>query len=54
MSIDANDFEYVYHNYNNIIDNLITKENRTEKQNKLLSEALLMDKLIYDSRYGDD
>lgn len=52
MSINANDFEYVYKNYNNIIDDLISKNNRTERENKLLSDALLMDKLVYDSQYG--
>ena len=52
MSIDANDFEYVYHNYNKIIDDLCFKNNITKREDKLLKEALLMDKLIFDSRYG--
>lgn len=54
MSIDAGDFEYVYHNYNNLIDKIsvVPKEKRTKREDKLLGEALLMEKLIYDSRYG--
>ena len=54
MSIDAGDFEYVYNNYNRIIDDVtsIPKEKRTIRQDKLLSDALLMDKLIFDSRHG--
>lgn len=52
MSIDAEDFDYIYHNYNKIIDDLSCKNNITKREDKLLKEALLMDKLIYDSRYG--
>lgn len=54
MSIDAGDFEYVYNNYNKIMDDVtsIPKEKRTLRQDKLLSDALLMDKLIFDSRHG--
>lgn len=48
------DFEYIYKNYNKIIDDLIIKNLRTEKENKLLDKALLMEKLVYDSQYGDD
>lgn len=54
MAIEPQDFEYVYNNYNRIIDDIVTipKEKRTIRQDKLLSDALLMDKLIYDSQYG--
>lgn len=56
MSIDADDFEYVYHNYNHLINEISNtpEKKRTLRENKLLSEALLMEKLVYDSRYGDD
>ena len=54
MSIDSNDFEYVYHNYNDLIDKItaVPKEKRTPREDKLLGEALLMDKLLFDCRYG--
>lgn len=54
MAIEPKDFEYVYHNYNKIIDEVVTipKNKRTSRQEQLFSEALLMEKLDYDSRYG--
>ena len=53
MAIDAQDFNYVYNNYRSIIDDIvqIPKDKRTQRQDKLFSEALLMEKLAYDSRY---
>lgn len=54
MSIDSNDFEYVYHNYNDLINKIsvVPKEKRTEREDKLFKDALLMEKLIFDSRHG--
>lgn len=54
MAIEPQDFEYVYNNYNRIIDDItsIPKEKRTLRQDKLLGDALLMDKLIFDYRHG--
>lgn len=54
MAIEPKDFEYVYRNYNKIIDEVVTtpKGKRTPRQEQLFSEALLMEKLDYDSRCG--
>ena len=53
MAIEPKDFEYVYNNFNRIIDEvaIIPKNKRTPRQDELFSEALLMDKLVYESRY---
>ena len=54
MAIEPKDFEYVYCNYNKIIDEFVTtpKDKRTPRQEQLFGEALLMEKLDYDSRCG--
>lgn len=53
MAIKSEDFNYVYNNFNRIINEIviIPKEKRTPRQDELFSEALLMDKLEYESRY---
>ena len=53
MAIEPEDFNYVYKNFDKIIDEVvhIPKEKRTQRQEQLFSEALLMDKLVYESRY---
>lgn len=39
------DFEYIYNNYNKIIDELVSKDTLKPRQEQLLKDALLMDKL---------
>ena len=48
-----NDFNYVRNNYNKIIDNLGGKTTLSSEDKSLLKDALLMEKLVYDSIYGD-
>ena len=56
MAIEPKDFDYVYNNYRKIIDDTvsISKDKRTKRQEDLFGQALLMEKLVYDSRYEDD
>ena len=54
MAIDPKDFDYVFHNYNNIINSYSGKHNLNEFDRKRLGDALLMEKLIYDSQHEDD
>jgi hypothetical protein len=54
MAIDPQDFDYVFHNYNSIINSYSGKHNLNDFERKRLGDALLMEKLIYDSRHGGD
>lgn len=55
MAIEPKDFDYVYNNYRKIIDDTVSipRDKRTKRQEDLFSQALLMEKLVYDSRYED-
>ena len=55
MAIEPKDFDYVYNNYRKIIDDtvFIPRDKRTKRQEDLFGQALLMEKLVYDSRYED-
>lgn len=44
----------IYNNYGRIINELAFKKELTPVEKDRLSKALTIEKLVYDSQYGDD
>lgn len=48
------DFDFIKRNHTDIIQMLLKKENLTEFEDKLLTDSMVMEKLLYDSQFGND